>query len=101
MVSLPYGRVPYPLDLGGREATILELPTPPPACALRPLLDAALDAPIDLAPIERLVKSGGRVTVIVSDTTRTEPRGAFLAALRARLPDRRWTLAIATGTPAT
>ena len=98
MVSLPYGRAPYPLDLRGRPATILELPAPPPRRAPRPLLDDALDTPIDLDRVERLVGPGGRITVIVSDLTRNEPREDFLAALRARLPDRRWTLAIATGT---
>lgn len=98
MVSLPYGRAPYPLELRGRAAIFLELPAPPPAQPVRPLLNAALDTPIDLPTIERLVGIGGRVTVIVSDHTRREPRADFLAALRARLPDRRWTLAIATGT---
>lgn len=98
MLSLPYGRAPYPLDLRGRDATILALPAPPAARPLEPLLEAALDAPIDRPPIEQLGKSGDRVTVVVSDVTRREPRAEFLAALRARLPDRRWTLAIATGT---
>ena len=98
MVSLPYGRAPYQLELRGRAATLLEPPAPPPLQAVRPLLEAALDAPIDLATVERLVGTGGRVTVIISDHTRREPREDFLAALRARLPDRRWTLAIATGT---
>jgi nickel-dependent lactate racemase len=36
--------------------------------------------------------------LIVSDSTRNEPREAFVAALRARLSDVRLTLAIATGT---
>jgi nickel-dependent lactate racemase len=98
MVTLPYGRAPYPLDLGDREATILELPPPPSPRPLRLLLEAALDAPIERPPVENLVGRGGRVTVIVSDATRHEPRAEVLAALRARLPDRRWTLAIATGT---
>ena len=98
MVSLPYGRAPYELDLKGRAATILALPPPPPPRALGPLVEAALDAPIDLAGVAQLVGRGSRVTVIVSDVTRHEPRAEFLAALRARLPSRRWTLAIATGT---
>lgn len=98
MVVLPYGRVAYPLDLRGRAAAILEPPPPPPPPPVRPLLDAALAAPLDLATVERLVGPGGRVTVIVSDRTRDEPRSELVAALRARLPDRRWTLAIATGT---
>ena len=38
------------------------------------------------------------MTVILSDATRDEPRAAFLAAVRARLPEVRLTIAIATGT---
>lgn len=98
MVTLPYGRVPYPLDLGGREATILELPAPPPPLPIGPLLAAALDFPIDRPRVEELCRPGERVTVVISDSTRREPRAEFLAALRERLPARRWTLAIATGT---
>lgn len=76
---------------------MLELPAPPPPRPVRPLIEAALDAPIGSLPVEQLAP-GGRVTVIVSDHTRREPRADFLAALRSRLPGRRWTLAIATGT---
>jgi nickel-dependent lactate racemase len=60
------------------------------------LLDAALAAPVGRPGLSSM--PGTRVTVIVSDPTRNEPRFEFLAALRARLPHRRWTLAIATGT---
>ena len=42
--------------------------------------------------------AGARVTVIVSDASRAEPRAALLAVLRRRLPGVRWTIAIATGT---
>jgi nickel-dependent lactate racemase len=45
-----------------------------------------------------MVRPRDRVTIIVSDTTRREPRADFLAALRTRITDVRWTLAIATGT---
>jgi nickel-dependent lactate racemase len=72
-----------------------ERPSPPP---LAPLLEAALDAPVGRSRIEHLVRAGAKVTVIVSDPTRTEPRAAFLDSLRARLPAVAWTLAIATGT---
>ncbi|MBA2545070.1 MAG: DUF2088 domain-containing protein [Deltaproteobacteria bacterium] len=98
MVLLPYGRAPYPLDLGDRAATIVELPPPPPRVPLRPLLDAALEEPVDRLRLEDLSRPGDHITVIVSDVTRNEPRSEFLAAVRARLPGRRWTLAIATGT---
>jgi nickel-dependent lactate racemase len=98
VVELPYGRVPYLLDLGTRRAftvSAAERPSPPP---LAPLLAAALDAPIGSPRIEAMVRPGAKVTVIVSDATRTEPRGAFLEQLRARLPEVAWTIAVATGT---
>jgi nickel-dependent lactate racemase len=98
MVELPYGRVPYLLDLGDRRSIIVsptERPSPPP---LPRLFEAALDAPIGRSRIEQLVRPGAKVTVIVSDATRTEPRAAFLEHLRARLPAVEWTLAVATGT---
>jgi lactate racemase len=122
VIELPYGRVPYLLDLGARHATIVSaterasLPHLPPHLPprlpprlpphlpprlpppLAPLLDAALDAPIGRSRIEHLVRASARVTVIVSDATRDEPRAAFLEHLRARLPGVAWTIAIATGT---
>lgn len=97
-IELPYGRFPYPLDLGTRTATLLEAPPPPRPQPLAMLFDAALDAPIDRPRVETMVSPGARVTVIVSDATRDEPRGELLAALRRRLPEVRWTIAIATGT---
>ena len=99
-IELPYGRNPYVLELGPRAATILQPPAPPhpQAPVLDGLLDAALDAPIGRPRLESLVSGTARVTVIVSDGTRDEPRVAFLAALHRRLPGVRWTIAIATGT---
>jgi lactate racemase len=92
-VDLPYGSHPYPVDLTGRDARVLaaaELPDPP---AVETLLDRALDdSPLPAVP------RGARVTVIVSDATRHEPRGALLAAVRRRLPGARITIAVATGT---
>lgn len=75
-------------------APVIADPPPP----LAPLLAHALDRPIGSAPLEQRVRSGDRVTLVVSDATRDEPRDAFIAALRARLPSVRLTLAIATGT---
>ncbi len=98
MVALPYGRVGFRLDLGERPFTLVKTPafgSPPPT---RPLIDAALDAPLGSPRVEALASSGARVTVIVSDATRDEPRATFLEALRARLPGVRWTIAVATGT---
>jgi nickel-dependent lactate racemase len=69
-------------------------PVPPTA----PILERALAAPIGSAPLEQRARSGDHVTLIVSDATRDEPRAELIAAVRARLPDVRLTLAIATGT---
>jgi lactate racemase len=98
MVVVPYGRAPYPLDLGDRSFTTIELPSVGPAPPVRDLVEAALDQPIGRPRIEQLVRPGDRVTVIVSDTTRSEPRADFLAAVRGRLPETRLSIAIATGT---
>jgi lactate racemase len=94
-VDLPYGSAPVAVDLTGRAARVLtaqELPSPPP---VEDLLRDAIDTPQG-ATLE--VPPGARVTLIVSDATRHEPRGAFIAALRERVSDVRWTIAIATGT---
>jgi lactate racemase len=101
VLELPYGRIPYPVDLarfGGRRIHVALPPPCPEAPPLTEMLDAALDAPIGRPRLETLVRPGDRITLIVSDATRDEPRGAFIAALRRRLPTARWTIAIATGT---
>ncbi len=95
MVDLPYGRVPYPLDLPNRPYHLVEAASRPPPRPVAELLEAALDAPIG-APLR--AAAGARVTVIISDPTRDEPRAAILGALRRRLPEVTWTIAIATGT---
>ncbi|MGE0396047.1 MAG: lactate racemase domain-containing protein [Kofleriaceae bacterium] len=98
MVELPYGRTPYPLDLAGREYTLVlptALPAPQP---LRSLLDSALDAPIGRPRLEAMAAAGARATLIISDPSRAEPRAQLIAAVQERLPAVRWTLAIATGT---
>lgn len=98
MVELPYGRTPYRLDLEGRPHTLV-LPTPLPSPQpLGLLLDAALDAPIGRPALEAMASAGARVTLIVSDPSRAEPRAQLVAAIQGRLPDVRWTLAVATGT---
>ncbi len=98
MVELPYGRTPYPLDLAGRSISVIEAPSRPAPPPLEELLAAALDAPAGSARVEERVQAGSRVTVVISDATRDEPRAAWLRAIRARLPSVRWTIAIATGT---
>lgn len=98
MLELPYGRAPYRLDLAGRAAAVLVPPARPAPPPVETLLAAALAAPIGRPALHAFVKPRAHVTVIVSDTTRAEPRAQFLAALAAALPDARWTVAIATGT---
>ena len=98
LIELPYGRAPYPLELA-RDAIVVH----PPALSavsrgVDELIELALAAPIGTRRLDALVRAGDRVTVIVSDHTRAEPRAAFLAALRSQLPSVRLTVAIATGT---
>ncbi|MEP6865507.1 MAG: lactate racemase domain-containing protein [Deltaproteobacteria bacterium] len=92
VIELPYGRAPLRVDLGDREVEVVRAAEMPPPAPLGHLLDDALAA----APIT--VKPGARVTVIISDPTRAEPRAAFLEALARRLPGVKWTIAVATGT---
>ncbi len=97
-VVLPYGRTPRRIRVGG-EVVVVEARGPGgPAPAVAPLLDAALEAPIGGTRIEARARRGDRVTVVVSDASRSEPRQAMLEALRARLPSVRLTIAVATGT---
>ena len=94
VVELPYGRTPLRFDTGSREVAVLRAPALPAARPIDDLLDEALTRVTRpaLAP-------GARVTVIVSDATRPEPRAAFIAALERWLPAGiQWTIAIATGT---
>jgi nickel-dependent lactate racemase len=91
-LELPYGRVPLRFETGDRAIEVLLAPVLPPPPPVAVLLDEAL------AANRPAIAAGARVTVIVSDATRSEPREEFLAALRRHLPAVRWTLAIATGT---
>lgn len=98
-MTLPYGESPVVLEIGSPRAVVVDLIPPPPPAPLSQQIARALDAPIGRAPIEQLVGPRARVTVVISDPSRDEPRRAFLDAVRARLPaDVRWTIAIATGT---
>ncbi len=97
-VELPYGRAPVVIDLADRPAWVVTAPPAPATDDAAAVLARALDAPIDSPRVEDLVRVGDRVVLIVSDATRDEPRGAMVAALRARLPACRLTIAIATGT---
>jgi nickel-dependent lactate racemase len=97
-LELPYGRAPIRVEVGDRDIEVIRPVALPPPRPLDTLLDDALAAPIHASPLASLAPSGARVTVIVSDSTRAEPRAAFLAAIRRHISDVRWTLAVATGT---
>jgi len=97
-VELPYGRTPYRLRLDG-EAVIAAARGPDgPAPEVGLVLETALGAPIASQPLDQRVRRGDRVTLVVSDATRDEPRRELVAALRERLVDVELTLAVATGT---
>jgi nickel-dependent lactate racemase len=89
-VALPYGSRAYPIEVrDGRDVQVVEplrRPEPPP---LEELLERALAG-------VRLV--GRRITLIVSDPSRREPRELFVRAIRERVEAATWTLAVATGT---
>ena len=97
MLALPYGSRPYALDLGARDATVVEPARLPAAGAPREIFDAALAAPIG-APRLRSLQRGLRITLIVSDATRAEPRAELVGAILDEMPSAHVTLAIATGT---
>lgn len=96
-IEVPYGDTTLRARTSARVTTIVP-PDLGPAPALAPLLADALASPIDAPPLASLVRPGDRVTIIVSDATRDEPRAAFLSAVRAHLPAVDLTIAIATGT---
>ncbi|MGE0550640.1 MAG: lactate racemase domain-containing protein [Kofleriaceae bacterium] len=98
MIELPYGRTPYPLDLPGREVTVVEAAALSQPAAVEGLIDDALRSPIGRPRVESMVSTGARITVVVSDPTRSEPRAPFLRALRERIQSVNWTIAVATGT---
>ena len=63
----------------------------------------ALADPIGAPALASLVGNVSRVTVVVSDATRDEPRAAMFAAVReglAHLPDAAFTIVVASGTHA-
>lgn len=90
-ISLPYGRTPLEFESRDRHIEVLRAPALLPARPITELLDEALADVPRIAP-------GSRVTLIVSDPTRAEPRADFVKAIRRRLSDARLTLAVATGT---
>lgn len=97
-VLLPYGGAPLRLTLRPGDLVVEPRRFDAPAPSVRMLLDDALEQPVGAPPVERLVGPGDRVTIVVSDDTRDEPRGALVEALLRRLPPVRLTVAVATGT---
>ncbi len=97
-IELPYGRLPYRLELGDRCVRVLGAPALPRPAPVAQLLDDALAAPIGGPSLTSLVSGARRITVVVSDQTRHEPRDAMLDAIRRHVDDGRLTVAIATGT---
>ncbi len=115
-IDLPYGSRPISVELGDRDVQMVAPKALPPPKPVPALIEAALDdnrAALDDyrggslggrtgVPVSRVlaaVAPGARVTIIVSDSTRDEPRELFIAALRERLPaNTKLTIAIATGT---
>jgi nickel-dependent lactate racemase len=92
-VTLPYGHRPLAVELRDRAVEVLTAPELPEPRPVLDLLRAALDVPIGGPRL-----AGKRVTLIVSDPSRSEPRAELVQAVRERLPGAQWTLAVATGT---
>ena len=90
------------LDAETRQrTTFVKAPDLPAPATIETLVHKALAAPnlVGSMSLERAAVGAKRVTIVVSDATRTEPRAAMLDALVQRLPtDTAITLAIATGT---
>jgi nickel-dependent lactate racemase len=92
-VQLPYGTRPYELALTPSHVLVPVAPPPPPPLGV--ILTEAIRRPYG----PRLRDLGGsRVTIIVSDATRDEPRAEMLRAVLDELGPRTLTLAVATGT---
>src|SRR5687768_9926795 len=97
-VRLGWGRERLIVEVPS-QARVVEAPPPPTPRPLETLLREALAQPIGAARLAGRVPRGARVTVIVSDGTRDEPRAALLDAVREELgPDVELTVAIANGT---
>ncbi len=100
-LCLPYGRKGLDLELPDSVAVIRGAEEPAladPAGALA----AALEKPIDSAPLRSLARPEFRVAIVHSDITRATPNGLLLppvlaALARSGVPDARITLINATG----
>ncbi len=98
VLDLPYGTATLRATTRARTTWVTAPGTGGPPPELNVMFREALDGPVQSEPLDHRVRAGDRVTVILSDATRDEPRREMLEAVRDRLPSVRLTLAIATGT---
>jgi len=96
LVELAYGRQPKTVSLAAGSRVLLRPPAKP-CPVLGDVIEDALDNPIGAPALETLTDVR-RALVIVSDSTRSEPRAEMLDAIRDRLPQAELTIAIANGT---
>jgi len=78
-VSLGWGRSPRDIDVP--EGAELLIPPPLPAARIEAACAEALASPIGAPRLRGRVPAGTRVTIIVSDDTRDEPRDEMVAAV--------------------
>lgn len=102
-IDLPYGSRPLSVELGDRDVQIVTPKPLPPPQPVKTLIEATLDGAnssgTSATRVLAAIPAGAKVTIIVSDPTRDEPRELFINALRERLPpSTRITVAVATGT---
>jgi nickel-dependent lactate racemase len=85
MIKLGYGRESVSFSYDAARFALLEAK----ALEARPLTDAeigeALDAPVDSAPLEEIVQTGGSVLIVVSDATRATASAQVINLLVRRL----------------
>jgi nickel-dependent lactate racemase len=100
MRTVAYGARPLALP-EGLVAEFVRPAPPPPETDSEEVLQRALGTPMQSPPLAALVGAQTRVTIVVSDATRDEPRGLLFRAVRrelAEVPDDRITVAVANGT---
>ena len=98
--TFPYGSRPYVVDFPPYMHVNLVTPVRPRmSSSVEGLLERALDNPISAPRLEKAVRPGSNVVVVVSDSTRDDPRTPMLRALLRRMPDDiDLTIAVANGT---
>lgn len=100
-VALGYGRHPLEVSVPA-DAQILRAPSAP--AATRPLAELCADAlahPVAAQRLRGRIRRDARLTIIVSDTTREEPRAALVCAVLDEIGERvTLRIAVANGTHA-